>query len=54
MKYVNDTLTALQNGKSYVSKPYDGKFDMDKQEKHYTNEIEKYFELKPNIWGLKS
>jgi len=45
LKYVNDTLTALQNGKSYVSKPYDGKFDMDKQEKHYTNEIEKYFEF---------
>ena len=30
--------------KAYNIKPYDGKFDIVKQEKHYENEVEKFFE----------
>ena len=44
LKFVNETLGALQNNKIYQTKPYEGKFDMDKQEKHYTTEIEKYYQ----------
>jgi len=44
LKFVNETLSALQDGKVYESKPYEGKFDMEKQEKYYTNEIEKYYQ----------
>ena len=43
LKAVEETLGKLQN-KMYISKPYNGKFDLEKQEKHYTNEIENFYE----------
>jgi 2-polyprenyl-3-methyl-5-hydroxy-6-metoxy-1,4-benzoquinol methylase len=45
LKFVNDILGALQNNKNYQAKPYEGKFDMDKQEKHYSVEIEKFYQF---------
>ena len=44
LKFVNETLSALQNGNVYDSKPYEGPFSMEKQEKYYTTEIEKYYQ----------
>ncbi len=42
LKAVEDTLGKIQN-KIYISKPFTGKFDLDKQEKHYTTEIENFY-----------
>ena len=44
LKCVNEVLSKLQNNKTYICKPYDDVFDMNKQEKHYTNEIEHFYE----------
>jgi 2-polyprenyl-3-methyl-5-hydroxy-6-metoxy-1,4-benzoquinol methylase len=45
LKNVYEVLSALQNNKNYDCKPYEGKFDMDKQEKHYSSEIEKFYKF---------
>ena len=41
LKAIEDTLGKIQNN-IYISKPYSDKFDMDKQEKYYTIELEKF------------
>ena len=43
LKYVYEILTKLNN-KTFISKPYTGPFDMDKQEKYYSGEIEKFYQ----------
>ena len=43
LKAVEDTLIKIQPN-IYVYKQYNGKYDLEKQEKHYTNEIEKFYE----------
>jgi SAM-dependent methyltransferase len=43
LKAVEETLEKLQNN-MYISKPYSSKFDIDKQEKYYTKEIENFYE----------
>ena len=42
LKGVETTLLALEK-KIYITTPFTGKFDMDKQEKHYTSEIENFY-----------
>ena len=43
LKVMEEVLHKLQNN-IYKSKPYSGEFDMDKQEKYYVNEIEKFYD----------
>ena len=43
LKAIEDTLGKIQNN-IYISQPYSGKFDIDKQEKYYTNELEKFYQ----------
>jgi len=43
LKYVNEVLAKL-NDKIFIAKPFTGAFDMDKQEKHYSTEIEKFYQ----------
>ena len=40
--YVDEVLGKMSE--SYISKPYEGKFDMAAQEKHYSLEIEKFYQ----------
>ena len=42
LKYVDEVLGKMSE--SYISKPYEGKFDMAAQEKHYSLEIEKFYQ----------
>jgi SAM-dependent methyltransferase len=42
LKYINSFVDKMKV-KVYNIKPYEGKFDIIKQEKHYENEIEKFF-----------
>lgn len=42
MKAVDETLSKLQKN-IYISPPYSGKFDLDKQSKYYTSEIENFY-----------
>ena len=47
LKHVDEILSKiseLKKQKNYVSKPYEGKFDMAAQEKHYSLEIEKFYQ----------
>ena len=47
LKHVDEVLakvSELSKQKIYMSKPYDGKFDMAAQEKYYTLEIEKFYQ----------
>jgi SAM-dependent methyltransferase len=43
LKGIEDTLGKLQS-KIYISKPFSGKYDMEKQEKHYTTELENFYQ----------
>ena len=44
LKCVEEVLNKMNTGKIFKSKLYEGKFDMDKQEKFYTEEIERFYQ----------
>jgi SAM-dependent methyltransferase len=48
LKAIEDTLGKIQNN-IYMSKPYSSKFDMDKQEKYYTSELENFYQNLNNL-----
>ena len=42
-------IAELDKNKIFTTKPYEGKFDMNKQETHYTSEIERFFKHLNNL-----
>ena len=48
LKAIEDTLEKIQNN-IYISKPFSSKFDMDKQEKYYTSELENFYQNLNNL-----
>ena len=48
LKAIEDTLGKIQNN-IYTSKPFSSKFDMDKQEKYYTTELENFYQNLNNL-----